>query len=93
MLLKTLFDASNLIRIKLWEEYDGNKSMVQYLNTKHGKDKVKSLCERYFKALGLEINIEYAKVDMLGNNELIIKISEVSNNEYEVIANGPVWFY
>lgn len=93
MIFKTLFDASNLIKQKAYEEYNGCKSLNDYLRTKAGCNKVKSLCERYFRALDVNVTIEYVEYDLLAKTELTIKVTDITDDDLSKIMNGPILFY
>ena len=90
--LKMDFFASNLIRQKAYEEYDGVKSFSQYIKTKHGKDKLKQLVERYFIAIGLDVKCLDVDTDLLVKDELLIILDD---NDYSIVDynNGHIYFY
>ena len=90
--LKMDFFASNLIRQKAYEEYEGVKSFSKYIKTKHGKDKLKQLIERYFTAIGLDVKCLDVDTDSLVKDELLIILDD---NDYSIVDynNGHIYFY
>lgn len=90
--LKMDFFADNLIRQKAYEEYDGVKSFSQYIKTKHGKEKLKQLVRRYFKAIGLDVQCLDIDTDFLVNDEILIVLAD---NNYTMLDynSGHIYFY
>lgn len=96
MYIKTYFDASNLIKQKLhndWLDDDtANNSFEKYLRTKKAKSRLVYWLDRYFKKIESNANIldvNYKSVSM----ELEIWLELESINDFYTIKNNEIFFY
>lgn len=91
--LKTHFDASNLLRQKAYQEYDGVKTFSQYIRTQHGKNKLIQLVERYFKAVGLNVKCLDVDTDLLVRDEILIMLEDNNYTMFDYNESGHIYFY
>jgi len=90
--LKMQFDSSNLIRQKAYQEYEGVRAFSAYIQTIHGKNKLKQLIERYFTAIGYTVKCLDVEIDLLRHDEILISLAE-NDFTFSDYNSGHIYFW